>query len=123
MAAYASVAVLLLAGWAALNPEPMSWAYLAADPGAAVGVRARRDRAHRPGARVLAALQAGVRAGCPGGCQPAGGGPLHQAAVAAPGAAHHRFARRSHRAAPAGSAPPCLGKDPRRERVRWVARS
>ena len=30
MAAYASVAVLLLAGWAALNPEPMSWAYLAA---------------------------------------------------------------------------------------------
>src|SRR5437879_13176117 len=30
MAAYASVAVLLLAGWAALNPEPMSWAYPAA---------------------------------------------------------------------------------------------
>src|SRR5439155_437997 len=30
MAAYASVAVLLLAGWAALNPEPMSWAYIAA---------------------------------------------------------------------------------------------
>jgi hypothetical protein len=30
MAGYASVAVLLLAGWAALNPEPMSWAYLAA---------------------------------------------------------------------------------------------
>jgi hypothetical protein len=30
MAAYASVAVLLLAGWAALNPAPMSWAYLAA---------------------------------------------------------------------------------------------
>src|SRR3989442_88675 len=30
MGAYASVAVLLLAGWAALNPEPMSWAYLAA---------------------------------------------------------------------------------------------
>src|SRR3989442_1024969 len=30
MGAYASVAVLLLAGWAALNPEPMSWAYIAA---------------------------------------------------------------------------------------------
>src|SRR5437879_13545718 len=30
MAAYASVAVLLLAGWAALNPEPISWAYIAA---------------------------------------------------------------------------------------------
>src|SRR2546425_11149784 len=30
MAGYASVAVLLLAGWAALTPEPMSWAYIAA---------------------------------------------------------------------------------------------
>src|SRR5437016_4024793 len=29
MAGYASVAVLLLAGWAALNPAPMSWAYIA----------------------------------------------------------------------------------------------
>jgi|SRR5438270_2247135 len=29
MAGYASVAVLLLAGWAALNPAPMAWAYLA----------------------------------------------------------------------------------------------
>jgi len=30
MGACASVAVLLLAGWAALNPQPMSWAYIAA---------------------------------------------------------------------------------------------
>ena len=29
MAAYASVAVLLLAGWAALNPAPMAWVYIA----------------------------------------------------------------------------------------------
>ena len=28
MAGYASVAVLLLAGWAALNPEPMAWVYI-----------------------------------------------------------------------------------------------
>jgi hypothetical protein len=30
MGGYGTVGVLLLAGWAALNPEPMSWAYLAA---------------------------------------------------------------------------------------------
>jgi hypothetical protein len=29
MAGYASVAVLLLAGWAALNPAPMAWVYIA----------------------------------------------------------------------------------------------
>lgn len=30
MLKYGSVAMLLLAGWAALNPEPMSWVYIAA---------------------------------------------------------------------------------------------
>src|SRR6267378_1329911 len=95
--------------------RPLSLLFHVSGPGARVGVGARRDRAERPGARVLAALQAGVRAGCPGGRQPAGGGPLHQAARASDGAAHHRLARRPRRAAPARSARSGLGQDPRRQ--------
>jgi hypothetical protein len=30
MGGYGSVGILLLAGWAALNPEPMAWVYIAA---------------------------------------------------------------------------------------------